>query len=123
MVVVGRRLGVLVGFLCLFLDRQPGRLADHDRVVAVDLGGDALGQHEVADPDGVADDQVGDVDLDGGGDVGRLGVDRELEHLLLDHAVGVLDVQGLAHQVDGHLDADDLVAADDHEVDVATPTA
>ena len=75
-------------------------------------------QVEVGDPDGVADDEPGDVHLDGVRDVGGQGVHGEVEELLLDQAVGPLDLEGLAHQTNRHLDADDLVPPDDHEVDV-----
>ena len=103
--------------LFLFLG-PPGRLGEDDGVLGVQVRGHAVGQVQVGHPDGVADNETGDVHLDGVGDVGRQGVDHQVEQLLLDETVGPLDLEGLADQPHRHLHADDLVAADDHEVDV-----
>ena len=53
-----------------------------------------------------------------GGDGRRQRVDGQGEHLLLHQPVAVVHLERLAHQGDRHVGADDLVAADDHEVDV-----
>ena len=45
-------------------------------------------------------------------------VDGEGEHLLVDQAVAVVHLEGLADEDDRHVGRDDLVAADDDEVDV-----
>src|SRR5581483_819171 len=73
---------------------------------------------EVAHADGVADGELPDVDLDGRRDVAGGGAHGDGEHRLVDHAVLTVDLQGLAHEGDGDVGADDLVAADDDEVDV-----
>ena len=59
---------------------------------------------------------------DGGMSVG-LALIVEGEQLLVDDAVAVADLDRLAHQVDGDLGADQLVAADDEEVDVGDRVA
>ena len=76
------------------------------------------GNVEVGHPHLSADGELADVRLDGGRDGGRQRVDRQREHLLLHQPVAVVHLDRLAHQGDGHVGTDDLVAAHDHEVDV-----
>ncbi len=45
-------------------------------------------------------------------------LDGEREHLLVDEAVPVMDLDRLPDEHDRHVRADDLVVADDHEVHV-----
>ena len=51
-------------------------------------------------------------------DVGRLGLDRERLERLVDDATAVLDLLGLAHEDDRHVDGDEGVGVDPQEVDV-----
>ena len=94
------------------------RLAHHHRRFLVDVGGHAIGQRQVGDADGVADAQLGDVHLDAGRDVHRQGPHREGEELLIDQAITVVNLGGLADEDDRHLSGDHLVAPDDLKVDV-----
>src|SRR5207302_3505158 len=95
-----------------------GRLPRHYGGVGVDVGGHAFGEGHVAHPDGVADGQPGDVDLQVGGDPGRGRLHRQTVQLLVDHAVALVHLDRLAHDGQGDVDGDDLVPAHDHEVDV-----
>ena len=70
-----QRLGVGLGDEVELADL--GALADNDRLFGIDLGRDAARKPQVADPDGVADGELGDVDLDVGRDVRRAGVDGQ----------------------------------------------
>ena len=100
------------------LGGEAGRDPAHDRAVGIDVGGDAGRQRDLDDGDGDADVEVLDVDLERRGDVGRLGVDREALERLVDDAAAVLDLAGLAHQDDRHVDGDGCVGVDPEEVDV-----
>ena len=65
-----------------------GHRGGDDGVLGVEVGGDAGGQLQVADADGVADLEGGDVDGDLVGDVGRLGRGwRGVWRMLVDGAV------------------------------------
>ena len=103
--------GPLFGLGTLLEGDHPGGWPVTMATSSVEVGGHPGRQGEVGHPQGGPDDQVGDVDLHRGRDVGRLGPHREGEQLLVDQAVAVVDLERLAGQGDRDFGGDDLVAA------------
>ncbi len=86
-----------------------------DQRVRLDLEGDARGQLQVAGVHRLAELHALDVHVDALRDVRRVGLDRDLDQLLVDHGVARGDVAG---DPDRHLDGDLLAAPDQDQVDV-----
>ena len=114
-----RRLGpldALFAFDDLAHFLHPGRLTGGDHRFGVEVGGHARGEDDVGHPHGGADDQIGDVHLEVGGDVRRPGPDGQGEQLLVEDPVGPVQLQGLAHQGDRDFGGDLPVGVDHLEV-------
>ena len=92
----------------------PAATIDSGSASAVTLGGRAMSRHAHRRPD----DEVTDVDLEVGGDVGGAGPDGEREHLLLEHPVGPVQLERLTGEGDRDVGGDLAVGVDDLEVDV-----
>jgi hypothetical protein len=76
------------------------------------------GEDDVGHPYGGADDQIGDVHLQVGGDIRRPGSDGQGEELLVEDPVGPVQLQGFAHQGDGNFGRDLPIGVDHLEVHV-----
>ena len=78
----------------------PARLTGGHHRIGVEVGRHARGQHDVGNPYRGADDQIGDVRLEVGGNIRRPGADGQGEQLLVEDPVGPVKLQGLTHQGD-----------------------
>lgn len=86
----------------------------NDQGVGVSQQDGSLGQHEVGSVDVLTGGTAFDVDLDGGRQVGCLGLEGDDRHFLV---VGVARGK-LADEVNGNVHGDLLALADGQEVDV-----
>ena len=115
-------LGLGRGFGCLVLGHglhgRAGHRADGDGLVGVDLGAHPGRKGDVADADGVVQLEIADVDDELVRDRVRRREDREREQRLVDHAVLVGDLAGLALEHDRHVDRQLGGGVDADEVDV-----
>ena len=105
-------------FFSCHLCRHRGSRRYNNGLVGVDIGGYPWREDQVTHPDEPTDFEVTDVDGYLLGDLFGRGADAQAAQRVLEDAPFALDANRRAHQHDRDLGSDDLIPANDLEIDV-----